>query len=132
MYWKFPRHARPFLTFVAGVRQKYDLQYVGLGLPTLDLVYFLATSVESKLLAPQSERELIETYHAHLLRFISKSTSPTNAYTVETLWKHWELAIVDWYRFMAGWGFWGNDTWVRRRAREIVSKWESDELAGGI
>ena len=109
----------------------YDLQYVGLGLPTLDLVYFLATSVESKLLTPQSERELLETYHASLLRFISKSAGH-NTYTIETLWKHWELAIVDWFRFMAGWGFWGNDAWVRRRAREIVSQWESDGLAAEI
>jgi hypothetical protein len=44
-------------------------------------------------------------------------------YTFETLWMHWELAIVDWYRFMAGWGFWGNDSWIARRAKEITTEW---------
>ncbi|KAJ3530385.1 hypothetical protein NM688_g7717 [Phlebia brevispora] len=99
----------------------YDLQYVGLGLPTLDLVYFFGTSVESSLLSPSTEKELLQAYHASLSRYLS--TPDRAAYTFDVFWHHWELAIVDWYRFMAGWGFWGNDSWVERRAREVVSKW---------
>lgn len=105
----------------------YDLQYVGLGLPALDLVYFLGTSVDSPLLSLTSEIKLIQTYHTTFTRSIAKSSdhvSDSPAYDFDTFWKHWELAIVDWYRFMAGWGFWGNDTWVERRAREIVWGWQ--------
>jgi hypothetical protein len=50
-------------------------------------------------------------------------------YNFETFWLHWELAVVDWYRFMAGWGFWGNDSWIEQRTREIVAGWERE---GGI
>lgn len=107
----------------------YDLQYVGLGLPTLDLVYFLGTSVESILLSPSSEKELLQTYHAALLQSISSPPGGGHpAYPFGVLWGHWELAIVDWYRFMAGWSFWGNDAWVERRAREIIGRWQAQNL----
>ncbi|PSR75315.1 hypothetical protein PHLCEN_2v9178 [Hermanssonia centrifuga] len=110
----------------------YDLQYVGLGLPALDLVYFLGTSVESSLLSSHTdEKALLETYHAVFLESLSSSTSKDGndpMYDFETFWKHWEFAIVDWYRFMAGWGFWGNDRWTERRAREIVMKWKAAKV----
>ena len=102
----------------------YDLQYVGLGLPTLDLVYFLGTSVESKLLKSLAdERELLQDYFQELQRAAEADASE---YTFDKFWMHWELAIVDWCRFMAGWGFWGNDRWVERRAKEIVARWNKD------
>lgn len=104
----------------------YDFQYVGLGLGVLDLIYFLGTSVESNLLSTQdSETELLNFYHSQLL----EKTSEPHIYPYDTFLRHWELAIVDWYRFMAGWGFWGNDGWVERRAREITSKWNADSSA---
>ncbi|KAL4248865.1 Protein kinase-like domain superfamily protein [Abortiporus biennis] len=111
----------------------YDFQYVGLGLPVHDLVYFLGTSIESSLLkSPSSEMELLKFYHAAFLEGINE-THVTVAkgpgeivYPFEVLLKHWDLAIVDWYRFMAGWGFWGNDVWVTRRAKDIVRKWEKE------
>ena len=105
----------------------YDLQYVGLGLPALDLVYFLGTSVESSLLSPESEKELLQTYHAAFMH-LSAHASDLPVYDFDTFWKHWELALVDWYRFMAGWGCWGNDAWVERRAKEIVRGWEAQGL----
>jgi hypothetical protein len=52
-------------------------------------------------------------------------------YNFETFWLHWELAVVDWYRFMAGWGFVGNHSWIDQRTREIVAGWERDgEIKG--
>lgn len=100
----------------------YDFQYIGLGLVSRDLVYFLATTVQSGLLRrSEQERRLLEFYHGELLKTI-KSAVP---YPFEKFWRHWELAIVDWYRFMAGWGFWGNDSWVEKRAKEIVHAWET-------
>lgn len=116
----------------------YDFQYVGVGLVSRDLVYFLGTSVQNGLVRLlEDEKGLLRTYHSELLRMIGnrqqqKDDSFPNShgflqeheYTFECLWMHWELAIVDWYRFMAGWGFWGNDGWITRRAKEITAGWK--------
>jgi thiamine kinase-like enzyme len=114
----------------------YDFQYAGVGLVTRDLVYFIGTTAQSALVRSiQQEKELIRAYHSELLRSIARRRNDGQAtahspgedpgeYSFETLWRHWEIAIVDWYRFMAGWGFWGNDTWVERRAKEIVFRWD--------
>lgn len=104
----------------------YDFQYVGVGAVTRDLVYFLGTSVQGNLLRRiDQEKELLQSYHNTLTRTIGQFEDRSSLeYTFDKLWKHWELAIVDWYRFMAGWGFWGNDSWIEKRAREIVTGWE--------
>ena len=98
----------------------YDLQYVGVGLPTHDLVYFLGTSVDSSLLTPSGELSLLAFYHDCLIESIGDGK-----YTKELLLQHWKLSLVDWYRFMAGWGFWGNDQWAERRAKEVVGAWDA-------
>lgn len=104
----------------------YDLQYVGLGLPVHDLVYFLGTSVESKLLkSVEDEKSLLQDYFAKFKESVAPSgLNSTVDYSFDVFWTHWELSIVDWYRFMAGWGFWGNDRWAERRAKEIVGRWQ--------
>ena len=63
-------------------------------------------------------------YRIILLHLNTTGNSPTRcrAYIA------WELSILDWYRFMAGWGFWGNDGWVERRARGIVESGRAAEL----
>lgn len=123
-----------------------------MGLPTHDLVYFLGTSVQSSLLkTEEDERALLKiwlgvfhsTSHAslpghHPQTFrksgeLEKEDTYSDAsigaeYDWETLWRHWELSILDWYRFMAGWGFWGNDRWAERRAKEIVGSGRVERL----
>lgn len=112
----------------------YDFQYVGIGLVTRDLVYFLGTTTQMGLVKRlEDEKSLLKGYHSELVGAIEgrKESTPQVAeflqdhggYTFDKFWGHWELAIVDWYRFMAGWGFWGNDSWVERRAREITTRW---------
>ena len=34
--------------------------------------------------------------------------------------RHWEIALVDWLRFQASWGFWGNTEWLEARVRSIL------------
>lgn len=105
----------------------YDLQYVGLGLPSYDLVYFLGTSVESKLLkSVEDEKSLLRDYFEKFQEVVAPNS--VTDYNFDDFWTHWELAIVDWYRFMAGWGCWGNDRWAERRAKEIIDKWNLSEL----
>ena len=109
----------------------YDFQYVGLGLGVLDLVYFLGTSVESRLVTTDSD-ELLRLYHKYFLEALISTSDSTGAiYPYDIFLRHWELAVVDWYRFMTGWGFWGNDNWVEACAREIVTRWDSDPSLWG-
>lgn len=96
-----------------------DFQYVGSGPPTLDLAYFLGTSVQSRLMQGDDERQMLRFYFDALSEHLPSSV----VYSWDTFSHHWELALVDWCRFMAGWGFWGNDRWVIRRAREVVQGW---------
>jgi len=113
----------------------YDFQYAGVGLVTRDLVYFLGTTTQSRLLIEvEGEKELLRAYHADLMHIVGSRQEPPNEvhddestteYSFSRLWGHWELAIVDWCRFMAGWGFWGNGKWVERRAKQIVSSWDT-------
>jgi hypothetical protein len=99
----------------------YDFQYIGVNPPTHDIVYFLGTSVSSSLLTPQGEKDLLDYYFSELMERLPKD----DGYTQTIFQAQWELSIVDWVRFMAGWGFWGNDRWATRRAKEIVGGWES-------
>ncbi|EJD52658.1 hypothetical protein AURDEDRAFT_142561 [Auricularia subglabra TFB-10046 SS5] len=98
-----------------------DFQYVGSGPPTLDLVYFLGTSIDERLLRADGEQTLLRQYF-DALQSLRKGMSVD--YSYDQFLRQWDLAVVDWYRFMAGWGFWGNDRWISRRAREIVQRWE--------
>jgi hypothetical protein len=103
----------------------YDLQYVGRGPPTHDLVYFLGTSVDPRLLAPgpEGERSLLDFYYTEIsLRLPAGVVYPREVFDAQ-----WALSVVDWTRFMAGWGYWGNSDWARRRAEGIVQQWEKGE-----
>ena len=103
----------------------YDFQYVGIGLCTRDLVYFLGTTAEERLLRKrEDEVELLRFYHAALEASLPQLEEPTPRYPFDKFLRHWEMAIVDWYRFLVSWGMWGNDTWVEKRAKEIVRDWE--------
>jgi hypothetical protein len=102
-----------------------DFQYVGSGVPTLDLIYFLGTSAKPSLLRGEGSNDLLRLYHATLIDGL-KARGMEDVYPWDTLQWHWELAVVDWFRFMAGWGMWGNHRWVSELAREIVDKWNRD------
>ncbi|KAI0705921.1 kinase-like domain-containing protein [Cytidiella melzeri] len=82
----------------------YDLQYVGLGLPTHDLVYFLGTSVQASLLGGvEQEKEMLKAWlEAFRSCNVENVEDEQLEYDFDTLWRHWELSIVDWCRFMAG------------------------------
>ncbi|KAG1668903.1 hypothetical protein FOA52_016072 [Chlamydomonas sp. UWO 241] len=41
-------------------------------------------------------------------------------YTREVLARHVDWALLDFVRFMAGWGIWGAAGWAERRARELL------------
>ncbi|TID27978.1 hypothetical protein E6O75_ATG00745 [Venturia nashicola] len=101
----------------------YDFQYVGLGLGVCDLAKLFTCSVPERMIeSPASksmgmgpgEEKLLKRYRDKLTQASGKD------YKWDVLVKHWERALVDWLRFQASWGFWGNTAWLEARVRHIL------------
>ncbi|KAJ5334128.1 hypothetical protein MYU51_004573 [Penicillium brevicompactum] len=104
----------------------FDFQYVGLGLGVCDLAKLFTCSVPLHLLLDgqglpnqlkmrEGERQLLDRYRKRLLQ------DQEIVYEWETFERHWETALVDWCRFQASWGFWGNTAWLKARVRSILA-----------
>lgn len=123
----------------------FDFQYVGLGLGVCDLAKLFTCSVPLDMLVDDAggplpeqlemcdgEKELLQRYRSGLIKY-REATS----YEWSTFRRHWETALVDWCRFQASWGFWGNNEWLEARVRSIVSDqewrdWLGQEIEGRI
>ncbi|KAK5093337.1 hypothetical protein LTR70_004708 [Exophiala xenobiotica] len=106
----------------------FDFQYVGLGLGVCDLAKLFTCSVPLRMLVDddeaiptastlemqQGEETLLRKYHDQLQRTSGKR------YGWSLFLTHWETALVDWLRFQASWGFWGNTEWLEARVRSIL------------
>ncbi|KAF4453147.1 hypothetical protein F53441_4144 [Fusarium austroafricanum] len=120
----------------------FDFQYVGLGLGVCDLAKLFTCSVPLDMLTDcpslphemamdRGEETLLYLYHETLL---SRPPAPLE-YDWDTLIRHWECALVDWCRFQASWGFWGNTEWLEARVRHILKdekwrEWLQEEVSG--
>jgi hypothetical protein len=107
----------------------YDFQYVGLGLGVCDLAKFFTCSVPLSMLVAdrhvprelpmqEGEKQLLQRYWKRL-REVGKQE-----YSWSIFVRHWETALVDWLRFQASWGFWGNTEWLEARVRSILQDQE--------
>ncbi|KAL4956653.1 hypothetical protein BDW69DRAFT_158219 [Aspergillus filifer] len=123
----------------------FDFQYVGLGLGVCDLAKLFTCSVPLHMLLDENhdesvpedltmrdgECELLERYRAKLLQ----SQDSGRSYEWDELKRHWETALVDWLRFQASWGFWGNTEWLEARVRSVLSdkgwrNWLEESIGG--
>ncbi|KAM0287999.1 hypothetical protein ACHAQH_000067 [Verticillium albo-atrum] len=102
----------------------FDFQYVGLGLGVCDLAKLFTCSVPLRLITnsdqweiamEDGEKELLKRYRTALLQ------GDDDSYPWDEFVRHWECALVDWCRFQASWGFWGNTEWLEARVRSILS-----------
>ncbi|KAI0169220.1 phosphotransferase enzyme family protein [Hypoxylon sp. FL1284] len=110
----------------------YDFQYVGPGLGVSDLAKLFTCSVPLHLLTDyennipdqlrmdKGEHKLLEDYHSKLLSGFSDPNGNLLKYDWDDFVRHWETALVDWLRFQASWGFWGNTEWLEARVRSIL------------
>ncbi|KAJ5742687.1 uncharacterized protein N7511_011088 [Penicillium nucicola] len=103
----------------------FDFQYVGLGLGVCDLAKLFTCSVPLHMLVDDVEYLPVEIAmcdgERRLLRHYRKSLlSDDLLYDWDTFKLHWETALVDWCRFQASWGFWGNTEWLEARVRSIM------------
>ncbi|KAM5342283.1 hypothetical protein ACJ41O_013249 [Fusarium nematophilum] len=135
---------RPFETYIHGdVKSEnlfttesgnqvcfFDFQYAGLGLGVCDLAKLFTCSVPLDMLTDddavpeelpmqRGERALLQSYHKTLLSRRCPDKGELE-YSWETFVRHWEAALVDWCRFQASWGFWGNTEWLEARVRHIL------------
>ncbi|KAL1851215.1 hypothetical protein Plec18170_006539 [Paecilomyces lecythidis] len=107
----------------------FDFQYVGLGLGVCDLAKLFTCSIPLHMLVDDTdeplpeqltmrdgEKRLLQRYHMSLLQ-----NRQPDRYEWQTFIRHWETALVDWCRFQASWGFWGNTEWLEARVRSILS-----------
>lgn len=115
----------------------YDFQYTGLGLGVCDLAKLFTCSVPLGMLVADGnvphelemqsgERELLERHLARLRE------SSGREYDWALFVRHWETALVDWLRFQASWGFWGNTEWLEARVRSILrdEDWKREVISG--
>ncbi|KAL6705234.1 hypothetical protein ACN47E_007194 [Coniothyrium glycines] len=116
----------------------YDFQYTGLGLGACDLAKLFTCAVPLSLLTAThpvpdvlpmqpGERALLERYLARV------RDASGQHYAWDVFARHWETALVDWLRFQASWGFWGNTEWLEARVRSILRDegWRA-EVAGAV
>ncbi|OQE35098.1 hypothetical protein PENCOP_c014G07053 [Penicillium coprophilum] len=108
----------------------FDFQYVGLGLGVCDLAKLFTCSVPLHMLVDdneslpeqlsmcEGERGLLERYRT------TTQDEGSHIYDWLTFRRHWETALVDWCRFQASWGFWGNTEWLEARVRSILNDQE--------
>jgi hypothetical protein len=105
----------------------FDFQYVGLGLGVCDLAKLFTCSLPERMLSSDAistdkgdlkmgkgEKELLRHY-LDKIRQVSGKQYEWNVFV-----RHWETALVDWLRFQASWGFWGNTKWLEGRVRSIL------------
>lgn len=60
----------------------------------------------------------------HLLT-IAHYLSPTVLYCrhQQTMMEHYELSLIDYLRFLVGWGMWGNTAWLTKRVGRLLKSW---------
>ncbi|KAK7949127.1 uncharacterized protein PG986_010013 [Apiospora aurea] len=109
----------------------FDFQYVGLGLGVCDLAKLFTCSVPISMLVPSrsisSSLEMQEGEKALLKRYLARLEAVSGKkYPWDVFVAHWEAALVDWLRFQASWGFWGNTEWLEARVRDILSRGKAE------
>lgn len=102
----------------------FDFQYVGLGLGVCDLAKLFTCSVPISMLGDDGDEAIpASAEELDLLRRYRETMAASEksfGYAEEEFRRHWECALVDWCRFQASWGFWGNTEWLEGRVRWIL------------
>jgi hypothetical protein len=107
-----------------------DFQYCGAGYGMKDVVMLIVSSVSSSTLNKVGEEELLNFYYKEFQKYYQQTRdadSGTNSFTMEIMKKQFELCLLDYVRFMAGWGFWGsNVSYAEEKAWSILKELVSE------
>ncbi|KAJ3324317.1 hypothetical protein HDV06_000356 [Boothiomyces sp. JEL0866] len=85
----------------------YDFQYVGAGLGAQDVCYLITSSCRSV----SDVDDLLSFYHQHLT---------IDNYSLDQFTIDFDLCLLDYVRFMDGWGYWGNSRWAINRSNYLL------------
>jgi hypothetical protein len=96
----------------------HDFQYCGAGLGAKDIAYLFCSGLSAELL-PCHEEELLAHYHTELTGLLL-TRGLGGSYTMEVLREHFGFALIDFVRFMDGWGYWGNKRWATRKVEQTL------------
>lgn len=104
----------------------YDFQYTGGGDGMKDVAYLLCSSTQRQVIQ-QSEGELLRHYHQTLLSHLKLQQGGEleeleKKYPFTLMMERFELALLDYVRWMAGWGMWGNAEWAKKKAKLTLTK----------
>ncbi|KAJ3272540.1 hypothetical protein HDV01_005492 [Terramyces sp. JEL0728] len=88
----------------------YDYQYAGSGLGAQDVCYLLTSSARDT----NSIDKLLAFYFSELT---------IDGYTYDQFLQDFDLCLLDYIRFMDGWGYWGNSRWAVVRTRELLGSY---------
>lgn len=92
----------------------------GGGLGQSDVAYFLVSSMRSRDLEQHIE-ELLRHWHAQLTSRLSRAAAED--YPLVMALEHFDLALLDYVRFLVGWGSWGYGvSWAEGRARQLLAE----------
>jgi len=100
-----------------------DYQYTGKGPPTKDLAYFFCSSVD--LSSEAEEEEYLKFYYEDCLLPLLTTKYGTDSPVLPSfdhLKASLELSYVDFCRFMAGWGYWGDVPALKKRTQTLLAK----------
>lgn len=105
----------------------FDFQYVGMGLGASDLAKLFTCSVPLHMLCNvpiPHQLDMCAGEEALLKAYLAAQSSPSTLDSPDwaTFCRQWETALVDWCRFQASWGFWGNTGWLAARVRYIIAE----------
>jgi hypothetical protein len=125
-----------------------DFQYCGGSYGVRDVVKLVVSSMDmpSRMTPAQfaeAEQTVLRLYHSRLLSYIpqyhpelalsgadscARASPPLShcIYPFQQMMQHYELCLIDYVRFMAGWGFWGNYAYAKTRTLHIL-----DAIDGG-
>jgi len=84
----------------------YDLQYCGGGYAGADLVMLLVSAVGD--MTPVLEATMLQAYLARLEAELDARGRAGRAPPLAELTRQYELCLLDFLRFLAGWGMWGD------------------------
>ena len=101
----------------------YDFQYCGAGYGVRDVAYMLCSSVDADVVE-QQEQQLLDYYHQQLQQQLKQAgkVAAAEQYSREVMAVHYELCFLDYVRFMAGWGMWGNSRWATLKAKGALKR----------
>ncbi|KAJ3389514.1 hypothetical protein HDU92_001011 [Lobulomyces angularis] len=98
----------------------YDFQYTGEGFGEKDIVYFFISSLDETILQ-KYEMDYLKYYYNELIKNL-KSNNKSTDFSFENCMMQYKICLLDYYRFVLGWGCWGNSNFAEVRSEQILTE----------